>query len=95
MAFDINIWRELYDRINAIGSVVKINNRARHNREHYEFGMTDIENMTKAASNICADATNYMNDNGILASIPKWQYLSEDETTHASSPKFVYSHLLK
>ena len=94
MAFDITVWCKGYNDINELGSVVKKNTHQFHKDGYSDFSQSEMDELTRKATDLCIQLTDYMNRNGIPHLQPKWNYSIKDVTTHVSHPDFAYSHLL-
>jgi len=95
MGFELNVWRNYYNSVTAIGAVVKANVREFQKTGSCELSREEIDKMIIHASAICTQSADYLTKNGIPPLKPLWDYCIKDETTWASSDKFEYGHLLK
>ena len=71
MAFDITVWCKGYNDINELGSVVKKNTHQFHKDGYSDFSQSEMDELTRKATDLCIQLTDYMNRNGIPHLQPK------------------------
>ena len=99
MKFCVTEWRRMYDNVHALGKMLTDARPTYDEKLNYYPPKT---NLSKCAQDGLENdirrqierSKYYLNQCGLRMPRPLWKYDYKDETTHASSPKFIYQHLL-
>ncbi len=100
MQFNANEWRRFYDKIQAMGQMLKDSYPSIDENKEVQppkkalrkIKQDSLKEEIKKQTEKCI---RYLNWSGKKLTPPLWAYNVEDKTTWASDPSFKYGHLLK
>lgn len=100
MKFNINEWRQYYQRIKAHGQQLCDSRvtRDKHGKIVPAIKPLTQEELNEIESNIkilTKKLTNYLNNSQLKYAAPLWKYSTKDETTWSSHESFKFEHLLQ
>lgn len=99
MKFSLKEWRRMYDNVHSLGKMLR-DSKPTYDEDGNCF--PSKTNLSKCAQDgieidirlIIERSKYYLNQSGLRMPRPLWKYDPKDHTTHASSGKFKYQHLI-
>lgn len=96
MQFNINEWRKIYDRVHAIGQLLKDSRIDKDgNPAVNPLGYDTKRNLDAEIINLLDRCNDYLDSCNMRLPEPLWHYDKEDPKTHASHESFKYGHFLE
>ncbi len=93
--FDVRVWRNYYDQINVLGQYLKDSRPDwEGNPPLFQISLEERHKVEKEVEELMRLSDKYLDQCHLRPREPKWYYDRNNETTWASSEKFLFSHLM-
>lgn len=95
MEFNVKIWRGYYDQINILGQYLKDTHPDWEGKPpKCTISLEERRKIEKEIEQLKKMSNDYLDKCRLHPREPKWIYNSRNQTTWASSEKFVFHHLM-
>ena len=95
MEFNVKVWRGYYDQINILGQYLKDSRPDwEGNPPKFTISLQERKQVEDEIKQISKLSSDYLDKCKLHPHEPKWVYNPRNETTWASSEKFIFHHFM-
>tara|TARA_R110000868_G_scaffold72542_2_gene211309 strand:- start:386 stop:709 length:324 start_codon:yes stop_codon:yes gene_type:complete len=94
--FNVKAWRNAYDQVNILGQYLKDSRPDwEGNPPKFTISMDERKKVEQEIADLIKLSDNYLDKCNLRPREPKWYYDRNNETTWASSEKFLFHNLMR